>query len=354
MKVNYIDNLAQLDELKSNWEEVYQADPNANFLVSWVWLRCWLEFKPEPWFILAVFSENHSSYVAFLPLGKRVIQKYGLKLLSDLHMGGKHSSDYTGFVCLPEYEQEAIEALADYVQKKVDWERFKLSDVLDPRLDLFLNHFTSSQFWVRKEVGKASAYITLPLDWDDYLYKSISKKARSNLRRAFRKIEASDRFKFTYSDSHDLDSLIEALLNLNQMRFGQRSPSELNMYHHIFRHCFQHNCLWAFVLWDGETPISASLGLIDSQKGAFFGYLMGYHPDYKYLEPGKAVCVKSIQYAIEQGLKVYDFGGGDFDFKYFLGGTKRFNINGTIFRKNLRAFGFSLGLKILKRLKPQS
>jgi len=105
--------------------------------VSWAWLRGWFEVTPHAWRVLAARPAPKAPYVAFFPVSVRPARRYGVEGSRELYMGGNPGADYTGFVCLPEYEERAVSAFAAFVQRQMKWDRFHLKDVLDPRLDFF-------------------------------------------------------------------------------------------------------------------------------------------------------------------------------------------------------------------------
>jgi CelD/BcsL family acetyltransferase involved in cellulose biosynthesis len=349
MLISCISTLARFNELKSNWERVYNADSYASFFLSWTWIYSWFEIKPDSWLVLAIQTDKNSPYVSFFPFSVRTIQKYGLTIFSDLRMGGNFLADYTGFICLPGYEDLVIQHFAAYIKKNLKWDRFRMDDIQDPRLDLFLKHFSDREFHIQKNIGKASYRTQLSNDWNGYLKDKIGRNTRSSLRRAFKKIKNNDRFKITYLESNNLDDHLETIFTLIELKYGKKSERELAIYRHIFQNCFKDKSLWSCVVYDEQNPVSAFVGFIDRHKKTFFNYLMSYNPEYKNLGVGKAVCAYSIKYAIENNLETYDFGKGDFDFKHLLGGQKRFNTNVTLYRNNLRAKAFEM-LKKIKSL----
>ena len=116
MQTSYIDDIDQFYELKETWDAIYLADPYATVFVSWTWLRGWFEGTSDDWFVLAVRPDNASPYVAFLPLfvnrGTR-----GRIYRGTLRLGGDPWTDHAGLVCLPSYEEETIDILAEITQK---------------------------------------------------------------------------------------------------------------------------------------------------------------------------------------------------------------------------------------------
>ncbi|MFM6397152.1 MAG: GNAT family N-acetyltransferase, partial [Planktothrix sp.] len=107
MKIDIIDDLQTFNQVRENWDFVYEADPHANFFLSWVWLVGWLQMVAESWLILAVKPEaKDSSYVAFFPLKLILEQQDDGSFYTQLYMAGNSIADYTGFLSLPAYEQE--------------------------------------------------------------------------------------------------------------------------------------------------------------------------------------------------------------------------------------------------------
>ena len=344
MLVRVIKGIDQFDELKTTWNEVYSADPQAQIFLSWSWLRGWFEVTPHEWFVLALQPDRDSPYVAFLPLAISPVQKYGLNIFDILHMGGNDFADYTGFVCPPEYEEEALYHFAQHIKERVKWEYFEMRDVLDSRMDKFLQYFYSSeeQFTVEKNTYNSCPYIPLPDSWEEYLQTFLGSKSRKNLRYALRQFEAQSQFKLVEINIDNLGSQIEALLTLWQMQWGDKPESRLNIYRSLFQKCGENNSLWLSVIWDGKIPIAATGMFVDHLRKTTCGYMTGYHPDYSKFSPGRVMMAYSIQKAIANNFKVYDFLRGDEDYKFsFFGAKQRFNYVAKITRRNMRVTGIN-------------
>lgn len=337
MEITIINELKQFEELKTAWDAVYSSDDRAQIFLSWAWLRGWFEVTPNPWFVLGVRLDNSSPYVGFFPLSIGRVQKYGLNLLRELRMGGDSSADYTGFICLPEYEKKVISAFAGYVQQQLEWDVFLMKNVLDPRLDVFLKCFSQEKFKVQEVNNTCCPYIPLPNTWEQYLRDFLDSKERINLRRRLKKIESSNEFRFIQAQEDNLESQIEALLTLWQLRWGTKSERDLNIKRSIFRRCFENNCLWLNVLWKETTPIAGIAIFIEQQNKTFYFYITGYDAKFSNLAPGRVTIAYSIRDAIENGFQIYDFLRGDEDYKFSrFGAKKRFNTSVTIARTSLR------------------
>lgn len=329
MQINRIDDMNQFDALREAWDAAYVADPQATFFVSWVWLRGWFDATPDNWFVLALRPDTGSPYVAFFPLAMHSNQ---------LLMGGNYLADYTGFVCSPEYEEEAIPAFATFVQKELKWDSFGMHDVLDSRLGVFLECFPSKKFNVQQAKITSCPYIRLPGNWDQYLQDFLGRRTRADVRSSLRKIEASDEFHFTHVGADNLENQVETLLSHWYSRWELPEHFQ-NGLRKIFYRCFENDCLWLSILWYGIRPIGMLSGFIDRQKKTFTACITSSDKSdkrYARIGPGKAVCVYSIRYAIENGCNIYDFTRGKEDYKLYLGSIERFAYNVSITRKSLR------------------
>lgn len=329
MQISRIDNLDQLDQLKEPWGAAYAADPHATIFVSWTWLRGWFETTPDDWFVLAARPDTTSPYIAFFPLAMDANGHW-------LQMGGHPWADHTGFVCLPAYEQKAIEAFALFVQQQVQWPRFRMRDVFDPRLDLFLKNFSPKQFNVQKTRGISCPYIPLPDSWEEYLQNSLGRKTRKNLRRSIRRIENLNQFRITHVHEDNVRQQIDTFLKLYQMRWGTKPEHLLERFRTIFQHCFDNDSLWLTVLWTATTPIAANAAFVDRQKKVLSDYLGGWDEEFAPVSPGDALHGYTTQYAIENEFQEFDFLRGDEGYKFSFGSKERFNTDVIITRKSIR------------------
>jgi CelD/BcsL family acetyltransferase involved in cellulose biosynthesis len=335
MHIHQIDDVDQFDQLKTDWERVYVADPQAHIFLSWMWLRGWFDMTPYTWLVLAVRRDATSPYVAFFPLIIRSLQIFGFSPIRVLEMGGRPLASYTGFVCLPGYEEEALAAAADYVQHQLQWDRLHVENVRDLRLDTFLKWFSYEEFKIRHSSGMPSLFIPLPDNWDSYLQNFLSSKTRKNLRRSLRQIEGRNGFCITSTQTDTVDRDIEVLLSLWQQRWG---PKPMAPWHRrLLHHSFENNCLFLNVLWNEEMPVAAQAGIVDRQKKTFYGYIICHDAKYAKLSPGNALVGHSIRYTVEHGVQVYDFLTGADKYKFSFGAKQHNTQSAIIARKGLRS-----------------
>jgi hypothetical protein len=250
-------------------------------------------------------------------------------------MGGRPLAPYTGFVCLPDYEEEALAAVANYVKRQLHWDRLHVEDVLDLRLDNFLKRFSQEEFDVRHSSGMPSLFIPLPDSWYSYLQNCLSSKTRKNLRRSLRQIEGRNGFRITSTQTETVDRDIEVLLALWQQRWGLKPMA--SWHRGLLHHFFENNCLFLDVLWNKSTPVAARAGIIDRQKRTFYAYIICHDVRYSKPSPGNALVAHSIRYAVEHGVQVYDFLTGADEHKFSFGAKQRNTRSAIITRNGLRS-----------------
>lgn len=172
MQVEIINSINQFDQLEKNWNNVYAEDPHSQIFLSWSWLRGWLEVINHKWFILAIKPKSDSAYVGFFPLAIRSLQWGNLNIFNiyrALQTCAHPVADYTGFICLPEYEEDALKNFASYIHHNLEWDVFHIKDIQDPRINVFVEHFSQSDFQNTTNPGATCPYIPLPDEWEQYL-----------------------------------------------------------------------------------------------------------------------------------------------------------------------------------------
>ncbi|MEG4197525.1 GNAT family N-acetyltransferase [Microcoleus sp. Pol12A5] len=340
MKIDKIDNFETFKKIRENWDFLYAADSQAQFFLSWIWLSGWLQMVHEPWFILAAKPDtDDSSYVAFFPLKTLLTHQDGGGFETEICMAGNSMADYTGLICLPGYEGDAIPAFAAYIQQQLVWSTFNIKSILetDTRMSLFLSSFSGesfdlSQLCIQSVNGEdpdlyIAPYISLPDDWDIYLENYVGSNTRQKIRRFLRQVESSDEFYITHVNAENLESHIEILLKFWEARWkkqkGDSFESIMGYNRLILRHCFEHNCLYLSVLWKGDRPLGAIANFVDFQQKSMLFVITGRDRTFKNLPPGLILHADAIRYAIQNGFKVYDFLMGNEEYKYSFGAKDR-------------------------------
>ena len=337
MFIDVIDNLEDFKRVKDNWDTVYEADPEAQFFLSWTWLSQWFVTARPQWFVLAAKpTRDASNYVAFFPLRLRTKLKHGSGFHNEIGMAGNSGADYTGLICLPDAQHQAILALAKYL-KTFNWARIHLENVRlsDQRLRLLLAHFPTRTFNIAQTERVNAAdnvnncicpLVHLPDDWDRYL-DSLSANTRQKIRRFLRTIESDGTYRITHAKpdtvERDVDTLLELWSTRWESRKGERLNAMVKSSRTVLLNCFQNDSLLLPVLWRDDTPLGALAIYVDRQKASFLFFLAGRDDTVHSPPPGLVLHAHSIRHAIAQGFRTYDFLRGNEAYKYSFGARER-------------------------------
>jgi CelD/BcsL family acetyltransferase involved in cellulose biosynthesis len=331
VEITRLDELAQLDEVRDDWEAAYAADANAHVFVSWRWLRAWIDSARPRWLALAARAPGAERYRAFFIFRTRAQRSGRFHVQRELYLGGRPHADYTGFVCAPEIEAEALTAAADFVRQRLAWDSLRLEEVMDPRLDRFLAAVRGRADLTMSE-PVSCPYIALPETWDAYEQSCLSAKARKHLRYYTRKVEGLDGFQATVAGPETVDAHLDALLTFWQARWNR----ETDGYRRLLRACFDRGGLWLGGLWQADAPIALLAAFPDESRQVFAYFMSGFNPAYADLSPGKVMVAHSLRYAVEHGYQTFDFLRGDEGYKFSFGAAERFTQTARLERRSSR------------------
>jgi CelD/BcsL family acetyltransferase involved in cellulose biosynthesis len=361
----YIQVIEELDDfvvLRSNWDMVYKADPEAQFFLSWQWLFDWLTWYRTVWFVLA--AKRHASdaaYVAFLPIRMHTLFDKAHGFTNALYMAGAGFSDYTGILARREFEAEAVPAFAEYLKRKLNWARFTMDNLTmsERRRRLFMRPFDKMRFThtaiAYKNAGEPTDHsvclsIELPGSWDEYL-NTLSPNNRQKIRRLLRKTDAAEDFRITLSAEHNVDAYLTLLLDFWKIKWApSKGPEKIDQIarnnHLMLTRSAENGTLFLPVFWHGDRPVAALASLVDTCKKSLLFFIAGRDEAYREMPAGYLLHAYSIRHAIAQGFATYDFLKGDEPYKYlFAPRRERRQKAVTVATKTNRNLGGRLDLR---------
>ena len=338
MHIKIIDRLSQFDKIKMNWDNLYSIDFNANVTNSWAWMKGWLESTKNNWFVIAVKLKSNEEFISFFPLvyGKPKQSDANSKIDTIYYAGVPHI-DYASFVCHPEYENEAIMKIAEYLDKKIKWNKFFINSFRDKRLEILIEHFKNNGFEIIKRETTPCPYVKLPDSWSEYFAELPSKNFRRKITRLTNKTKREN-FVINTADNESIDNYIKILLELYEMRWGQQSNQELLTFKNILKSCFNHKKLLLDMMWQEDQAVAGLASFVDKRKGTIASFILVWNDLYKSYSPGQLMKINQIRYAIKHNYREYDFMRGDEDYKYQFNAFNRYTDNCVIIRKNLYYF----------------
>jgi CelD/BcsL family acetyltransferase involved in cellulose biosynthesis len=336
MHVTAITNMPQFEQLRQDWDAVYGSDPEAQFFLSWGWMSGRLRDLATPWIVLAARPAGDASpAVAFLPL---LIQggRTEVGARRGLTTAGSPVADYTGFICRPGHEAQALPAFATALRMlagRLPWDALTLTGIRasEGRLRIFLSRFAGAGFRVaklRRDNGDGidnavCPHVDLPDSWEDYLSAAVSSGTRQKIRRFLRRIDSAGEFSVTEATPATAAEDIEVLLHLWREQWGERKQERAERIHAqtramLMRCCEDGSLFLPILRWNGQ-PVGALGILVDPVKRSYLFYIGGRDRSFAELPPGFCLHALAIRHAIAQGFRTYDFLRGDEPYKFLFG-----------------------------------
>ena len=337
MIVGLVETMDQLQAHKNAWCEVYQRDPESQFYLSWWWLTDFLNRSDEDWIVLTATPEGALQPVAFLPLRLKLKRRRKAgTFINGFVMAGNYAADYTGFLCLPEFEETAIPAFARHLLSE-PWAFLKLDYLRasEKRKTLFLDEFPKKGLRIKyspcinidKVNNLICPYVDLPDTFDAYLSEKLSANSRQKLRRLLRKVDAGEDYRITHANADTIDRDIDILLTFWKEQWASRKGEKLKKIvsnnRVLLRSGFDLGRLYMPVLWKGEQPHGVLGSFLDHEKKTVLFMIAGRDQSFNEIPSGLALHAHSIRYAIENGFRTYDFLRGNEPYKYSFGCQER-------------------------------
>jgi len=356
MHIDVITSAATLAGLKPDWERIYGEDPDAHFFLSWDWIFKRLETRGTRWFVLAAREHAKAPPVAFFPMRMITRMQTGGGLWNDIDMAGKPSSDFSGLLCLPQFEGRAVPALAQHLLG-MNWRSLWLNyfRASRKRTRLLLSSFSDREFG-KVDVGGVNPgetvdnmicpFAELPATWDDYLNVSLSANTRQKLRRFLKRVEAADDLRFTHTDGETLERDLQIIIDFWSEQWAASKGDQADVIRWTIRlvttECFRDGTLFLPMLWQGDRPLGGLVCFTDRAHDNLLFYVAGRDQSFSDFPAGLVLHAHAIRHAIENGYKTYDFLRGNEPYKYSFATGEYRVINTRIETKS----GMNLGGKI--------
>jgi CelD/BcsL family acetyltransferase involved in cellulose biosynthesis len=337
MRVDIIDTMEAFDALQQNWNRVQTSDPEAGYFLSWRWLAVVFRANEGRWRVLAARSDNGSGdYICFLPLRLDIHwSESRTEFTTEIDAGGRLSwAQYTGFVCLPGWEETALTALAGKL-REMPWSKFRITSmqVSDRRRDLFLSGFDPDDYETTYKArpraegeidNRLCPFVPLPDSYEDYLASCVSSNTRQKIRRFSRRLaQAGDlEVKFTPQDLFEkhLDLILELWLRKwTPVRGEDTAERVATKYRKILAQSMECDAVIVPTMWAGDALLGGLVHIVDRSKGHVYFIVAGR--DQEAADPfiGLILHAQSIRWAIENKFKIYDLCHGNEAYKYSLG-----------------------------------
>jgi CelD/BcsL family acetyltransferase involved in cellulose biosynthesis len=345
LRLEIVDTLAGFRALRTDWQALERRDPEGTVFLSWSWLEQLFAKNPDRWRVFIVRASENSDDPAGDPPGELVCAfpvKYRVHWSASrsafqtrLEAGGRLLwSEYTGFLCDPDWEEPAITRIARRMQT-MPWSRLSIRyEASRNRAKLFTDGFSPDAFavdWNEYFINKGQTdnlmcpQVALPESFEAYLQDCLSKNARYKIRSFTRRHLDSGELHFTHADAasfaRDLDMLLAYWTQKWAVTKGPVKAARVaRHYREILSTAQKLGLLFMPVLWRDKTPVGALGHILDPRMKRSHFIVAGRDGSDPAACIGLLLHAHAIEHAIGQNYQSYDFCHGDEPYKYSLGG----------------------------------
>src|SRR2546428_629560 len=324
----HVSRLASWDDiagLEHTWNKLLASSASRTVFLTWEWVQAWWRaFGSTRHLVLLTCRDAGGDLVAIVPL-QRTWENIGpgmsgwmLRLVGD-GIGGSENLDW---IVRRGHEAAAVRAVLDWLEEnRSEWDTPELKTVpAHSPLAAPLRPELALRPWGLVVAGSSGYFLRLPDNWET-CRASLRKNFRSLLARRIRKLQSGFAVQVRRCETlEELPGCLEHLVLLHAKRWQLRGQGgifalqqKLAFYADMGKRLLERGCLDFWVLeLDGKT-VAAEFGF--TYDGRVSLLPAGFYPDYRALGGGRGRGGPNLQGVMRQGVGVYDFLGGEDDYK---------------------------------------
>jgi len=241
---------------------------------------------------------------------------------------GTFDSDYHGLCIHPGIEEEALDLCLDLLVEEARSQAIVLSGIPEGSVLLpALRNVLNRRGLPRRERPANGLSAELPDSFTAYL-AGLKPRMRTKIRQALRNAKANGARYARCDDTNVLEGRLSEMFDLHEQRWvavGQDGAfadlRRRHFYRSVGRLAMARGALrLTYMVWRGRR-VAYQFGIIEGDR--YYQMQEGYDPEFTDLRLGVALRAMSIERLIEEGVRHYDFMGGDSSHKRDWGGVPR-------------------------------
>jgi CelD/BcsL family acetyltransferase involved in cellulose biosynthesis len=309
-----IQSLTDMSTAREAWTRLVFSVRDTTPFQSWEWNFGLASFEDRRSRLRIVIAENSKGEV--VGVAPFLIHSNGLPGLSVLEFIGSRASDYLDLVALETYKESFIHHVLDWVERNTEWNILNFRNLRRESVESICRN---GEFEVRP--CGVCQYANLPTTFSEYERKVLQKRLRKTIHSHVKCLDGEKRLAFsTLRTDADVTNALDVFFELHQRR--QRSKGERGRFfsqrsRQVFREMSlalsQAGYVRFGILWiDGKAAAcSYNFRLRDRE----YLYAGGMEPSLAGYSPGSLLDHWMIKEAIKEGVRVYDFMGGNESYK---------------------------------------
>ncbi len=323
MQIEVINSEAELARLGPEWSELVSGSDADNPFLHWEWCSAWWRHYGDGNELVVVLARDGDRLVGLAPLYLARTDGGGRPGVMKFLGTNEVCSEYLDFALRPGYEETGSRSLFDFLLHDLctQWRQLQLTHIPATTATVGrVEHYLRSEHEAfRIERGATSWQIDLAGSWDEFQH-GLSRSRREKYRRARRDMEKHDLRFHEVGTRDELGAAWDDLKRLHQARWEQQgtrgcfASSRFAAFHaEMLSSFWQRGMLSLTSLRHGERTVAASYSV--RHRGHVYFYQAGVDPAWLHCRPGHSLRCCEVRRAIERGDRVFDFLGGDEEYK---------------------------------------
>jgi len=322
VEVELVTDLAAIDALRDEWDELLAASAADEIFLTWEWLATWWRHLGAGRLPALFTVRDRGRLIALAPLaGPAPGSRPGLARLRFLGSGAV-GSDYLDVVVRRGEEETALAALAE----RLDRER-SILDLVQVRSGRSavgaLASVLERRGWTRFErtTHLCPCVELRGRTWDEFV-ATLGSSHRANLRRRLRQVERAAGFTFRRAITPgEVEAAFDSLVKLHRLCWSDRGgsdaladPAIVEFHRDFCRLALARDWLRLYVLEIEGRPAAALYGMRYGNR--FLFYQSGFDPERAGISVGLVCLALSMREAIAEGAEEYDLLHGAEPYKF--------------------------------------
>ncbi len=321
MELALIASVDEFSALRADWDALVVASDEDNPFRRWFWNHCWWKHFGHGRRLTIVTVRQSGQLIGLAPC---FIQRdhwwRGARVVRFLGATEDVCSEHLGFLIQQGMEEQVTSALLSFFleQQGRCWDVLRLTDLPESsrqvaEIDRYVDqHHVAA----RRLPDHVCRLVRFHDGWDAYL-RDLSSKRRTKLRRIERELASHSVELAVAETADDLPDRWEELCRLHNLHWqtqGLRGCFEVPAFAAFHREIAEYylsrnKLLLGSLLVDGKAVTSSySVRLND----VAYEYQRGHDPDWIDRKAGHVLQFKMFRYAIERGVRCWDYLRGDY------------------------------------------
>jgi CelD/BcsL family acetyltransferase involved in cellulose biosynthesis/glycosyltransferase involved in cell wall biosynthesis len=319
-----VTDLASLEEIRTEWVDLFARCPTATPFQSPDWLLPWWRWLGSG-DLLSCAVRVEGRLCGFLPAYIEIDGQSGQRCLRFLGAG---ISDYLDALIDPDFQSFVLKVLVSWLrQQRGLWTTCDFSPL--PCASALRSDWELHGLKAQIDSCDCCPVVQLPGAGQE-LAGSVPAHQLGNLAYYRRRAERTGRTETEAATAEDCAELLESFFALHQARWRPRgtegvvNTQAVQSFHKDSAGAtIRSGMLRLYVARLDDRPIAALYGF--SHNRTFYYYLSGFDPSFERLSPGTIIIGHAVEEALRQGATRFDFLRGQEPYKYLWGAKDSLN-----------------------------